>query len=246
MHCNGTSFLNKERLKNALLMKRRSSLRNERGENLKSVIDRISEEKIVSIIRAESTENLLSTVNSLYKGGIRMVEVTMNTPGALKGIEELKALYPDLIIGAGTVLDSETAVLSIMAGASFLLAPTLNRKTIEAANRYDVPLIPGVFTPTEALTAYEYGAKMVKIFPIRKLGPAFLTDLKGPLPFIQTMAVGGISLENAKDYLEAGATSLGVGSSLVDDEVVKKGNFEEIERRAFHFVEIATNARTSR
>lgn len=213
---------------------------------MKSVIDRISEEKIVSIIRAESTENLLSTVNSLYKGGIRMVEVTMNTPGALKGIEELKALYPELIIGAGTVLDSETAVLSIMAGASFLLAPTLNRKTIEAANRYDVPLIPGVFTPTEALTAYEYGAKMVKIFPIRKLGPDFLKDLKGPLPFIQTMAVGGISLENAKNYLDAGATSIGVGSSLVDDEVVKKGNFEEIERRACHFVEIANNARTTR
>lgn len=227
-------------------MKLRSSLGNERDEDLKSILNRISEEKIVAIIRAESTENLIPTVDSLYKGGIRVVEVTMNTPGAIKGIESLKALYPDLLIGAGTVLDSETAVLAIMAGASFLLAPTVNQKTIEAANRYDVPLIPGVFTPTEALSAYEAGAKMVKIFPIRSLGPSFLKDLKGPLPFIQTMAVGGISLENAKDYLEAGAMSLGIGSSLVDDGIVQTGNYEEIEKRASRFVEIANNARTTR
>lgn len=206
---------------------------------MKMIMEEITEEKIVAIIRSESTENLIKTVDSLYKGGIRVVEVTLNTPGALKGIENLKALYPNLIIGAGTVLDSETARMSILSGASFLLAPTLNQKTIETANRYDVPLIPGVFTPTEALTAYEYGSKMVKIFPIRKLGPAFITDLNGPLPFIRTMAVGGISLENAKEYLDAGAASLGIGSSLVDDNLVRKGNFEEIERRAMRFVEIA-------
>jgi 2-dehydro-3-deoxyphosphogluconate aldolase/(4S)-4-hydroxy-2-oxoglutarate aldolase len=213
---------------------------------MKSILDRISDEKILAIIRAESTDNLVETVDSLYKGGIRTVEVTMNTPGAIKGIESLKALYSDLLIGAGTVLDSETALLAIRSGASFLLAPTLNQKAIETANRYDVPLIPGVFTPTEALTAYEYGAKMVKIFPIRKLGPAFITDLKGPLPFIQTMAVGGISLENAKGYLEAGAASLGIGSSLVDNEIIRQGNFEEIERRATKFVEIAKKVRTPR
>ncbi|WOV88091.1 bifunctional 4-hydroxy-2-oxoglutarate aldolase/2-dehydro-3-deoxy-phosphogluconate aldolase [Sporosarcina oncorhynchi] len=206
---------------------------------MKTIMEEITEEKIVAIIRSESTENLIKTVDSLYKGGIRVVEVTLNTPGALKGIENLKALYPNLIIGAGTVLDSETARMSILSGASFLLAPTLSQKTIETANRYDVPLIPGVFTPTEALAAYEYGSKMVKIFPIRKLGPAFITDLNGPLPFIRTMAVGGISLENAKEYLDAGATSLGIGSSLVDDNLVRKGNFEEIERRAKRFVEIA-------
>ncbi|MBY0223478.1 MULTISPECIES: bifunctional 4-hydroxy-2-oxoglutarate aldolase/2-dehydro-3-deoxy-phosphogluconate aldolase [Sporosarcina] len=206
---------------------------------MNSILERIANEKIVAIIRSQSSEKLAETVGSLYKGGIRTVEITMNTPGALKSIEDMKALYPDLIIGAGTVLDSEAAVLAINAGASFLLAPTLSSKAIEASNRYDVPLIPGVFTPTEALTAYEYGAKMVKIFPIRNLGPGFLKDLKGPLPFVQTMAVGGISLDNAKSYLEAGASSLGIGSSLVDDKLVQTGNFEEIQRRASQFVEVA-------
>lgn len=206
---------------------------------MNSIIDRITNEKIVAIIRSQSSEKLVETVESLYKGGIRTVEITMNTPGALKGIENVKALYPDLVIGAGTVLDSETAVMAINAGANFLLAPTLSLKTIEASNRYDVPLIPGVFTPTEALTAYEHGAKMVKIFPIRNLGPGFLKDLNGPLPFIQTMAVGGISVENARSYLNAGASSLGISSSLVDNELILTGNFEEIQRRASQFTELA-------
>lgn len=206
---------------------------------MNSSLERIADEKIVAIIRSQSSDKLNETVSSLYKGGIRTVEITMNTPGALKGIEDLKALYPDLIIGAGTVLDSETAVMAIKAGASFLLAPTLSLKTIEASNRYDVPLIPGVFTPTEALTAYENGAKMVKIFPIRNLGPGFLKDLNGPLPFIQTMAVGGISIENAISYLKAGASTLGIGSSLVDNELIRTGNFEEIQRRASQFTKLA-------
>lgn len=228
-------------------MERCSLKRNEgRGSTLNLTLETVRQEKIVSIIRSDSTENLVKTVDSLYKGGIRVVEVTLNTPNALKGIESLKALYPDLLIGAGTVLDAESATLSIMAGASFLLAPTLKKSTLEAANRYDIPVIPGVFTPTEALTAYEYGAKMVKIFPARQLGPSFFKDLQGPLPQIQTMAVGGISLENAKDYLTAGATSLGIGSSLVDNDLILKGDFEEIERRAAEFVRIADAMRTSK
>lgn len=201
-------------------------------------LEEISRSKLVAIIRSDSTTGLEDIVKSLEAGGIRAVEVTMNTPGALKGIERIKELFPNMLVGAGTVLDSETARLAILSGASYLLSATLNKNTIETANRYNVPVIPGVFTPTEALTAYEYGAKMVKIFPIRALGPSYLSDLKGPLPFIQTMAVGGISLENAEGYLKAGASALGIGSTLVNDKLVQQGDFTEIERRAARFVEI--------
>jgi len=206
---------------------------------LNETLQEINKTKLVAIIRSNSSDKLESTVKSLYDGGIRVVEVTMNTPGALNGIERMKALYPDMLIGAGTVLDPETARQSILSGASFILTPTLKRSTVEMANRYNVPIIPGVLTPTEVLTAYEYGAKMVKIFPIRSLGPSYISDLKGPLPYIQTMVVGGISLENAEEYLRAGANSLGIGSSLVDDKLIERGEFKEIEKRAARFVEIA-------
>jgi 2-dehydro-3-deoxyphosphogluconate aldolase/(4S)-4-hydroxy-2-oxoglutarate aldolase len=209
-----------------------------------STLEEIRRAKLVAIIRSHSTEGLENTVRSLYQGGIRTIEITMNTPGALRGIERVKEMYPDVLIGAGTVLDSETARLAILSGAGFLLTPTLKKDTIETANRYQVPIIPGVMTPTEVLTAYEYGAKMVKIFPIRQLGPKYLTDLQGPLPFVEIMAVGGISLENAASYLQAGACSLGIGSSLVDEKLVQLGDFTEIERRAASFVEIVNKVQS--
>lgn len=203
-----------------------------------AALEEIKRAKLVAIIRSHSSEGLENTVRSLYQGGIRVIEITLNTPGALSGIERLKQTFPELLIGAGTVLDSESARLAIISGAGFLLTPTLKKETIETAKYYQVPIIPGVMTPTEVLTAYEYGAKMVKIFPIRTLGPKYLTDLKGPLPFVETMAVGGVSLENAGDYLKAGAHCLGIGSSLVDEKLVQQGDFTEIERRAASFVEI--------
>ena len=204
-----------------------------------SPLEKIRQTKLVAIIRSHSLKGLENTVGSLYRGGIRAVEITMNTPGALAGIERMKEKYPELLMGAGTVLDSETARLAILSGADFILTPTSKKETIETANRYNVPIIPGVMTPTEALTAYEYGAQIVKIFPIRSLGPKYLSDLKGPLPFVETMAVGGISLENAADYLQAGASALGIGSSLVDEKLVMSGDYAEIERRAACFAAIA-------
>ncbi|MCM3763862.1 bifunctional 4-hydroxy-2-oxoglutarate aldolase/2-dehydro-3-deoxy-phosphogluconate aldolase [Neobacillus niacini] len=209
-----------------------------------SPLEVISSTKLVAIIRSDSTAGLEKIVRSLYLGGIRAVEVTMNTPGALKGIEMIREQFPEMLVGAGTVLDAETARMAIHSGAGFLLSPTLKKGTIETANRYGVPVIPGVFTPTEALTAYEYGAKMVKIFPIRAVGPKYLADLKGPLPFIQTMAVGGISLDNGAEYLKAGASSLGIGSTLVNEKLVQQGDFAEIERRAASFVEIVQSVQS--
>lgn len=201
-----------------------------------SILDRIEEEKLVAIVRSSSSDNIIDTVKSLREGGIRCVEITMNTPDAINIIKKLKALYPDLIIGAGTVLDSESAVIAIHAGADFLLAPTLDKATITAANRYNVPLIPGILSPTEALKAYEYGAKLVKVFPANTFGSSYLKDLKGPLPFIKTMAVGGITVGNTSEYLQAGASSVGIGGSLVNDKLIASKNYEEIKRRAEQFV----------
>ncbi|MEH7239328.1 bifunctional 4-hydroxy-2-oxoglutarate aldolase/2-dehydro-3-deoxy-phosphogluconate aldolase [Bacillus sp. JJ1562] len=201
-------------------------------------LEKIKMLKLVAIIRNKSAKGLENTVKSLYEGGIRAIEITTNTPGAFKGIEWIKENYPDVLVGAGTVLDSETARLAVLSGAEFILSPTLKKETIETANRYDITIIPGVYTPTEILTAYEYGAKMVKIFPIRQLGPKYIRDLMGPLPFLQVMAVGGISIENAGDFMNAGAVSLGIGGSLVDEKLVQLGDFKEIERRAASFVQL--------
>jgi 2-dehydro-3-deoxyphosphogluconate aldolase / (4S)-4-hydroxy-2-oxoglutarate aldolase len=204
---------------------------------LNEVLGEIRKQKIVAIIRGDSTDLIESTVESLYQGGIRLVEITMNTQGALNGIERIKQAFPEMLVGAGTVLDPETARSAIVAGASYILTPTLKASTIEVGNRYNVPVIPGVLTPTEALTAYEAGAKMVKIFPIRSLGPKYISDLHGPLPHLDMMAVGGISLDNASSFIKAGSCALGIGSSLVDNTLVQQGDFTEIEKRARRFVE---------
>ncbi|WP_223634629.1 bifunctional 4-hydroxy-2-oxoglutarate aldolase/2-dehydro-3-deoxy-phosphogluconate aldolase [Planococcus sp. 4-30] len=210
------------------------------------VIEQVNKHKIVAIIRTDSIDELEQTVESLYKGGIRIVEITLNTPGALEGISSLQNKYPDLIIGAGTVLDPESARQSILAGASFLLAPTLKESTITMANRYNTFVVPGVLTPTEALAAYEYGARMIKIFPARSVGSKYISDLKGPLSQIDIMAVGGISLTNAEEFLKAGSSALGIGSSLVDNKLVKQGEFGEIEKRARDFVELVNRYNLSK
>lgn len=210
------------------------------------IIEQVNRHKIVAIIRTDSIKELEQTVESLYKGGIRIVEITLNTPGALEGISSLQNKYPNLVIGAGTVLDPESARQSILAGASFLLAPTLKESTISMANRYNTFIVPGVLTPTEALTAYEYGARMIKIFPARSVGSKYITDLKGPLSQIDIMAVGGITLDNAEEFLKAGSSALGIGSSLVDNKLVKQGEFKEIEKRARDFVEVVNRFELSK
>lgn len=211
-----------------------------------NVISQVNKHKIVAIIRTDSINELEQTVQSLYRGGIRIVEITLNTPGALEGIASLQGKYPDLAIGAGTVLDPESARQAILAGATFLLAPTLKESSIAMANRYNTFIVSGVLTPTEALTAYEYGARMIKIFPARSVGSKYITDLKGPLSHLDIMAVGGISLENAEEFLEAGSSALGIGSALVDNKLVKQGDFDEIEKRAREFVELANRFELSK
>lgn len=205
---------------------------------MENTLAQIKKEKLISIIRSEDVSQIKKTVKALYDGGIRIIEITMNTPNALHAIESIRLDFPDILVGAGTVLDEQTARLAILSGANFLLAPTLNQATIESANRYNIPIIPGVFTPTEVLQALEWGAPVVKIFPISSVGPQYIKDLKGPLNHIDIIPVGGINLQNSRSFIDAGSFALGIGSSLVNDKLVNDGNFIEITNRAREFVKI--------
>ncbi|RKD76109.1 2-dehydro-3-deoxyphosphogluconate aldolase/(4S)-4-hydroxy-2-oxoglutarate aldolase [Sinobaca qinghaiensis] len=206
------------------------------------VLETLKEKKLAAIIRTDSSKDLDKTIESLYRGGIHFIEVTLNTPQALNVIEENAGLYDDLYLGAGTVLDKESAAAAIRAGASFLLTPTLDEEVIRTGSQYGVPVIPGVMTPTEILAAYRAGAEVVKIFPAHTLGSSYLKDVKGPLPFVEAMAVGGISKENVPEYLQKGWHSAGIGSSLVNPEWIKNQEFERIEKQAAAFADIVRSA----
>ncbi|PKG22519.1 bifunctional 4-hydroxy-2-oxoglutarate aldolase/2-dehydro-3-deoxy-phosphogluconate aldolase [Niallia nealsonii] len=180
-------------------------------------IELFKKKKIAAIIRGATPSNILPIATALKEGGISIIEITMETPGALKALEKL-ALSDDieLIAGAGTVLDSETARAAIMSGAKFIFSPTVNSNTIQTTKRYGAISIPGAYTPTEILTAYEYGADLIKVFPASVLGADYFKQLAGPLPHIPLMATGGIDNTNLLDYLSCGAVAVGIGSSLVN------------------------------
>ncbi|TDT63612.1 bifunctional 4-hydroxy-2-oxoglutarate aldolase/2-dehydro-3-deoxy-phosphogluconate aldolase [Fonticella tunisiensis] len=201
------------------------------------VLNGIKEHGVCAIVRGTSADSLCKIADSLLEGGVKTIEVTFNTPGAAQMIEELVKKYgKEMLIGAGTVLDSETARTAILSGASFILSPTLNIEMIRMCQRYSVLPVPGVSTPTEALTAWENGARIVKVFPAGVFGPNYIKQLKGPLPQIDMMAVGAINLENFADFIKAGASSAGIGGELVNKKLVDEGNFAEISRRARAFV----------
>jgi 2-dehydro-3-deoxyphosphogluconate aldolase/(4S)-4-hydroxy-2-oxoglutarate aldolase len=196
----------------------------------------IKQEGICAIVRGTSSDKMCQVAEALLKGGVKTVEVTFNTPGAAKMIEQLVLKYGEqMLIGAGTVLDAETAKVAIASGASFVLSPTLNIGMIETCQRYSVLPVPGTSTPTEALTAWENGARIVKIFPAGVLGPMYIKQLKGPLSQIETMAVGAVNLANFADLIEAGACSAGIGGNLVNQELVENNQFAEITKRAADF-----------
>jgi len=204
-------------------------------------LNKIMETRVVSIIRNIPKAHLVETVDAVYKGGIRCIEITMDSPNALEMIALAKETYGDkMLIGAGTVLDETTARSVILAGAEFVLSPTLSTKVIEVCNTYGKLAIPGVFTPTEALTATQAGAQIVKIFPVGSVGPQYIKDLKGPLAQIKVMPVGGVDETNAKAYLKSGASAVGVGSCLVNREEVLNGDFEKITKRAEALIQEVT------
>jgi 2-dehydro-3-deoxyphosphogluconate aldolase/(4S)-4-hydroxy-2-oxoglutarate aldolase len=200
---------------------------------------------VVAIIRMKDPGKVAAVVDALLAGGVRVLEVTMTVPGAVELIRGLaSALPPELVLGAGTVLDSETAERVIDAGASFLVSPVLRLPVLEVANRRDVPVMPGCFSPTEILTAWDAGADIVKVFPATALGPGFLKDVHGPLPAVKLMPTGGVSVENAGDWIRAGAVAVGVGSALLDGAAITAGNFTKITDNARRMIENVSSARS--
>ena len=182
-----------------------------------SIIAGIKQEKVVAVIRKANQTNIVPILEALAEGGIHHVEITAETRQVVSLIEKaVSEVDTSIKVGAGTVLDPETARSVLMAGAAFIVSPTLNIETMRLCQRYGVEHIPGVLTPTEILTAYENGARMVKIFPADSVGPNYIKNIRGPLPHVTAMVTGGITIDNMKDYLQAGSAAVGIGSNLVN------------------------------
>jgi 2-dehydro-3-deoxyphosphogluconate aldolase / (4S)-4-hydroxy-2-oxoglutarate aldolase len=200
---------------------------------------------IVPVVRASSAELAIQAIDAIRAGGILAAEITMTVPGAIRALEKLADRFGDeMLLGAGTVLDAETARASILAGAEFLVSPNTRLATIEMAKRYSKAVFPGALTPTEILAAWEAGADAVKVFPCGSVGGAkYIKALKGPYPQIETIPTGGVSLETIGDFFKAGACAVGVGAELVDTTLMKQGRFDAIEERARQFLAAALAAR---
>lgn len=211
------------------------------------IIKAIEDIGIVPVVRASSSEEAMQAIEAIKAGGISVLEITMTVPGAVKVIEAVTDKYgSDTLVGAGTVLDPETARVCMLAGARFIVSPALNVKTIEMCQRYSTPIMPGALTPTEVVTAWQAGADFVKIFPAGSVGGAsYIKNLKGPLPQIKIVPTGGVSLATAADFIKAGAAALGVGTDLVDVKAIRAGNATIVSDRAREFVEIVRNARAN-
>ncbi len=198
----------------------------------------IRETGVIAIMRAQSSKQLIAAADAIKKGGVKVIEVTMTTPGALGVIAEAKERYgSEVIFGAGTVLDSETARAAILAGADFIVSPTLNLELIELCNRYSIPCAPGCYSPTEILTGWEAGADLIKLFPASVGGPDLIKAILAPLPQVQIIPVGGVNLDTAADFIRKGAVALGVGSSLINQKLLNTGDNDELMRRAIAYIE---------
>jgi 2-dehydro-3-deoxyphosphogluconate aldolase/(4S)-4-hydroxy-2-oxoglutarate aldolase len=210
-----------------------------------AVLQRIRDIGLVPVVRAETSDQARRAVAAIMAGGVNVLEVTMTVPGAISVIEQLaKAFGGEALIGAGTVLDSETADKCIQAGAQFIVSPSLNEETIAFCRAQDVAIFPGALTPTEVVRAWNAGADAVKVFPAGAVGGAsYLRALKAPLPHIELVPTGGVSLKTAADFIKAGAMALGVGADLVDMKALRDGNDQLITERARQFLEVVREAR---
>ncbi|MFB4167301.1 bifunctional 4-hydroxy-2-oxoglutarate aldolase/2-dehydro-3-deoxy-phosphogluconate aldolase [Virgibacillus sp. JSM 102003] len=200
---------------------------------------RIKEHKLVAVIRGAKGDDVLSIADALNEGGVHIMEITADTPQVDTLIRRVNEEFgDDMVVGAGTVLDPETARTAIKAGASFIFSPTVNVETIQMTKRYGVVSIPGALTPTEILTAYEHGADLIKIFPAGTVGPNYIKDIHGPLPHIPLMPTGGVDLTNVREYFEKGAVAAGLGSSLVNTKRgVNPETLKDITDKARQFTE---------
>jgi len=204
----------------------------------------VLESGIVAVVRSPDSQQLVEVCRALADGGVSVVEITMTVPGALDVVRQVRqALGDRLLLGAGTILDPETARAALLAGAEYLVAPTVNLDVIRLCQRYDKLVMPGALTPTEILTAWEAGADIVKVFPADVVGPAFFKALRGPLPQIRVMPTGGVDLKTASEFLKAGACCLGIGSQLVEPRAVADRDFDRIRDLARQYVAIVKQTR---
>jgi 2-dehydro-3-deoxyphosphogluconate aldolase/(4S)-4-hydroxy-2-oxoglutarate aldolase len=212
--------------------------------NRETQLRRVLDCGIVAVVRSPDSRQLVDVCRALVDGGVTIVEITMTVPDALDVVRQVRAQLGDrVLLGAGTVLDPETARAALLAGAEYLVAPTLNLDVIRLCRRYDKLVMPGAFTPTEILTAWEAGADIVKVFPADVVGPAYFKALRGPLPQIRLMPTGGVDLSTAADFLQAGACCLGVGGQLVEPKAVAAGDFDRIRNLARQYVAIVQKNR---
>jgi 2-dehydro-3-deoxyphosphogluconate aldolase/(4S)-4-hydroxy-2-oxoglutarate aldolase len=201
---------------------------------------------VVAVIRLQDPTRLQGVVDALAAGGVRALEVTMTVPGAVELIRGLAPrLSAEFLLGAGTVLDAETAERVVAAGARFVVSPVLRPEVIAAGHRHEIPVLPGCFSPTEILTAWEAGADVVKVFPATALGPVFFKDVRGPLPRIKLMPTGGVTIDNAGDWIRAGAVAVGVGTALLDAAAIAAGKYDVITANAKRIVANVAAARAS-
>jgi 2-dehydro-3-deoxyphosphogluconate aldolase/(4S)-4-hydroxy-2-oxoglutarate aldolase len=201
-----------------------------------NVLDQIINSGVVAIMRAKSSDQLLAAAEAILGGGVNTIEVTMTTPGAIDVIKQATTKFgSEVIFGVGSVLDAETARIAILAGAKFVVGPTVDVEMIKLCKRYSIPVIPGAFTPSEVIHAWQSGADLVKIFPASFGGPAYLKAIKAPLPQVKLVPVGGVTVENTADFIRAGAEIVAIGSALINQALLDSGDLDEMTTRARRF-----------
>jgi 2-dehydro-3-deoxyphosphogluconate aldolase/(4S)-4-hydroxy-2-oxoglutarate aldolase len=212
---------------------------------MKETLAKIMEEGVVPVIRVASAVEAFEVAKAIHEGGISVVEVTMSVPGALDVMKEVTQKFgKEVLLGAGTILDPETARAALLSGAQFIVTPTLNLEVIRMCKRYSAVVIPGTLTPTEILTAWEAGSDLVKVFPIAQVGgPAYIRALRGPLPHIPMVPTGGVNVQNAGEFIKAGAAAIAAGGELVDKKAVAEKKFSVIAENARKFVAEVKKAR---
>ena len=209
------------------------------------IVRRLIDPGVIAILRADRAEKLPDAINALLAGGIQAIEVTMTTPGALKLISKARAVLGDkIVMGVGSVLDSETARQAMLEGAQFVVTPVVRPGVIEICQRYGIPIASGAMTPTEALTAHELGSDFVKIFPADHLGLAYIKSILAPLPMLQIIPTGGVTAKNLPDFFAAGCAAVGAGSTLLSREILESSDWTQLSGRAAEFVAAAWKARS--
>jgi 2-dehydro-3-deoxyphosphogluconate aldolase / (4S)-4-hydroxy-2-oxoglutarate aldolase len=198
-----------------------------------TILNEILKSKVVAVLRIKEADKLKKVIDAIYKGGITALEITMTVPNAIQLIEKMsKELDKNIVLGVGSVLNKSIAEDAIKAGAKYVVSPVLKKEIIETAHKFNVPAMPGCFTPTEIQTAYEYGADIIKVFPADVVGMAFFKAVLAPLPHLKLMPTGGVNLTNAGDWLKAGACAVGVGSALLDKKAIKDENYSVLTQNA--------------